>query len=222
MMKILLLEDDVMLNEAICEFLQAQQYQVVNVGDGMQALSKALEEQFDLLILDITVPKLDGLSLLEELHRHKIKTPAIFISALVDIEDITRAFDLGCYDYLKKPFHLRELALRIDRVMNDTTMRQTSSLVNLGMHYRYDSDHKVLLYQDEPQVLTKRQYQIIDILANNLGTVIDFDRFRDEVWDEYVDNATIRAEVSRLKKTLREDLIQNIRAMGYMIDSVKR
>lgn len=219
-MKVLLLEDDVMLNEAISEFLHMKDYDVTSVSDGMQALDRTLQEPFDLLILDITVPKLNGLSLLEELHRQNIMTPAIFISALVDIEDITRAFDLGCYDYLKKPFHLKELDLRIDRVM-DVRGHEMEAL-RLSRHYRYDTPNKVLLYDNEPQVLTKRQHQIIALLADNVGTVVDFDRFRDEIWEEYVDNATIRAEVSRLKKSLNEEFIQNIRAMGYMIDSKHR
>lgn len=219
-MRVLLLEDDVMLNEAINEFLQMRHYRVTTVSDGIQALERTLDEPFDLLILDITVPRLNGLSLLEELHKQKIMTPAIFISALVDIEDITRAFDLGCYDYLKKPFHLKELGLRIDRVMAVHGHQETS--LRLSRHYRYDRTKRVLLYDDEPQVLTKRQHQIIALLSDNVGTVVDFDRFRDEVWEEYVDNATIRAEVSRLKKSLKEEIIQNIRAMGYMIDTRKR
>lgn len=219
-MKVLLLEDDVMLNEAITEFLQTRRYSVVTVGDGMQALEKCLDIPFDLLILDITVPKLNGLSLLEKLHRHKIYTPAVFISALVDIEDITRAFDLGCYDYLKKPFHLKELGLRIERVVAQGT-REVSA-IRLSHHYKYDTKTGMLYYDDEAQMLTKRQHQIVGLLADNINKLVDFEQFRDEVWDEYVDNATIRAEVSRLKKNLKEEFIQNIRAMGYMISSVKQ
>jgi len=220
MMKVLLLEDDVMLNEAISEYLHTKHYNVISVSDGMQALEKTLNEPFDLLILDITVPKLNGLSLLEELHNQNITTPAIFISALVDIEDITRAFDLGCYDYLKKPFHLKELGLRIERVMSEREHEVAPLL--LSTHYRYDQQNRVLLYDAQPQVLTKKQHQIIALLAENVGTVVDFERFRDELWEEYVDNATIRAEVSRLKKALKEEFIQNIRAMGYRIDPSKK
>jgi DNA-binding response OmpR family regulator len=217
-MKVLLLEDDVMLNEAISEFLHMKHYEVISVGDGMQALDRTLSEPFDLLILDITVPRLDGLSLLEELHKQKIMTPAIFISALIDIEGITRAFDLGCYDYLKKPFHLKELGLRIDRVMQDH--QKTIAADVLSKHYRYDRHSHTLLYDGTPQILTKRQHQIIDLLTENIGSVIGFDRFREAVWDrEDVDNATIRAEVNRLKKSLKEDFILNVRAMGYMIDN---
>jgi DNA-binding response OmpR family regulator len=220
-MKILLLEDEVMLAEAIAEFLQSRGDVVVSVQEGNEALERATSEPFDLLILDINVPGIDGLSLLEQLHGKKIRTPAIYISALVDIEDISRAFDLGCFDYLKKPFHLKELALRIDKVMH--AQPQTRQHIRLSSRYSYDSEHSSLMFDNVPQPLSRRQLQIVDLLARNRGRVVEFEEFRTYVWDEvYVDNATIRAEVNRLKKVLKEDFIQNIRALGYMIDLPKK
>jgi len=216
-MKILLLEDELMLNESICEFLDAQGHQVETFVDGLEALASIKESSYDLLILDINVPGMDGLSFLEHIHELKIHSPAIYISALVDIEDISRAYDLGCYDYLKKPFHLKELALRIDRVkiLNETPRVH----LRLSKNYSYDQEHSHLLFNNEPQTLTKRQSQIIDLLARNRGMVVDFDQFSEYIWtDALVDNATIRAEVNRLKKFLKEDVIQNIRGMGYMIE----
>jgi DNA-binding response OmpR family regulator len=216
-MKILLLEDDRMLGDSILEYLNTLGHHVRYVQDGNEAFSAVRDENFDLLVLDINVPGIDGLSVLERLHAYKIHTPAIYISALVDIEDITRAYDLGCYDYLKKPFHLKELALRIDTVMRSSQTPRVH--LRLSKHYSYDTEHSILLFNNEPQVLTKRQHQIIGLLARNRGRVVEFEAFRTYVWEEtYVDNATIRAEVNRLKKTLKEDFIQNIRALGYMID----
>ena len=218
-MKILLLEDELMLNEAITEFLESRGDVVIGVKEGNEALSKAQEERFDLLILDINVPGIDGLSLLEKLHEQKIQTPAIYISALVDIEDISRAFDLGCFDYLKKPFHLKELSLRIDKVMASQPQERKRLHIRLSGRYSYDAERSTLMFDNVPQPLSKRQVQIVDLLARNRGRVVDFEEFRTYVWDEvYVDNATIRAEVNRLKKVLKEDFIQNIRALGYMID----
>jgi DNA-binding response OmpR family regulator len=215
--KILLLEDEQMLSEAINEYLLALGHRVSLLYNGNDALETLKKETFDLLILDINVPGIDGLELLEALHLLKIRTPALYISALVDIEGISRAYDLGCYDYLKKPFHLKELALRIDKVMQSCTLPQ--SHVKLSKSYAYDASTSTLMCDNVTQPLSKRQLQIIDLLACNRGRVVDFDQFRAYVWDEeYVDNATIRAEVSRLKKSLKEDFIQNIRALGYMID----
>ncbi len=219
-MKILLLEDEQMLSEAINEYLLSLGHCVTFYYDGRDALDTLKKETFDLLILDINVPGIDGLDLLEQLHALKIRPPAIYISALVDIEGISRAYDLGCYDYLKKPFHLKELSLRIDKVMQSCTTPQNH--LRLSKSYAYDASTSTLMCDNVTQTLSKRQLQIIDLLARNRGRVVDFDQFRNYVWDEeYVDNATIRAEVSRLKKSLKEDFIQNIRALGYMIDIPK-
>lgn len=206
-----------MLSEAINEYLLSLGHRITSFYDGSDALEILKKETFDLLILDINVPGIDGLELLEQLHQLKIRPPAIYISALVDIEGISRAYDLGCYDYLKKPFHLKELSLRIDKVMQSCTTPQNH--LRLSKSYGYDASTSTLMCDNVTQTLTKRQLQIIDLLARNRGRVVDFDQFRNYVWDEeYVDNATIRAEVSRLKKSLKEDFIQNIRALGYMID----
>lgn len=219
-MKILLLEDEMMLCEAINEYLLSLGHRVVTFSDGSKAFEILTQEMFDLLILDINVPGIDGLDLLEQLHTLKIRPPAIYISALVDIEGISRAYDLGCYDYLKKPFHLKELAIRIDKVMQVCTIPQ--SHLRLSKSYSYDASTSTLLCENVSQPLSKRQLQIIDLLSRNRGRVVDFDQFRTYIWDEeYVDNATIRAEVSRLNKSLKEDFIQNIRAIGYMIDIPK-
>jgi DNA-binding response OmpR family regulator len=135
----------------------------------------------------------------------------------VDIEDISRAYALGCYDYLKKPFHLKELALKIDRVVLSCEVPRVH--LRLSKNYSYDQEHSTLLFNSVPQILTKKQSQIIDLLARNRGRIVDFEQFRTYVWDEQiVDNATIRAEINRLKKFLHENVIQNIRGMGYMID----
>jgi len=216
-MKILLLEDEVMLNESICEFLEGEGHKVESFFDGDKAFERIKNNAYDLLILDINVPGLDGLELLENIHELKIHIPTIYISALVDIEDISRAYDLGCNDYLKKPFHLKELALRLDKVKisNDTPRVH----LRLSKNYSYDQEHSTLLFNQESQTLTKKQAQIIDILARNRGRVVDFDQFCEYVWqDTMIDNATIRAEVNRLKKSLHEDMIINVRGMGYMID----
>jgi len=216
-MKILLLEDEVMLNESICEYLEADGHQMESFYDGLDAYEAIKNSSYDLLILDINVPRLDGLSFLEKIHQLKIHVPAIYISALVDIEDISRAYNLGCYDYLKKPFHLKELSLRIDRIRLDKETPRVH--LRLSKNYSYDQEHSLLLFDNEPQTLTKRQSQIIDLLARNRGMVVDFEQFRIYIWDEQIiDNATIRAEINRLKKFLQDDIIINVRGMGYMIE----
>ena len=216
-MKILLLEDEIMLNESICEYLESDGHKIESFFDGLKAYESVKVSSYDLLILDINVPNIDGLSFLEQMHNLKIHVPTIYISALVDIEDISRAYNLGCYDYLKKPFHLKELSLRIDRVKLEKDTPRVH--LRLSKNYSYDQEHSSLLFENEAQTLSKKQSQIIDLLARSRGMVVDFEKFRIYVWDEQnIDNATIRAEINRLKKFLKEDVIINVRGMGYMIE----
>ena len=189
---------------------------IKSVKDGDECLNLLENNNFDLLILDINVPKLDGLSILEKLHNEKRMVPTIFISALIDIEDITRAFDIGCHDYLKKPFHLKELTLRINKMLK--TSQAPMQHKRLSASYSYNNENSTLYFNNEAQILPKRQNQIVELLANNRSLICNYDMFRDYVWnDDFIDNATIRAEINRVKKVLKEDFIINIRGSGYMV-----
>ncbi len=215
-MKILLLEDELMLNNAISEYLRDIGHMVESFTDGLQVLEN-VNSSFDLLILDINVPKLDGFEILEELNRKKIYIPTIYISALVDIEDITKAYNLGCREYIKKPFHLGELGIKINQILRKD--QKNTSHMRFSEHYSYSKDTQTLYFSGEPQTLTKKQSEIIHILALNINMIVDFERFRIDIWGgENIDNPTIRAEISRLKKALKEDFIKNIRGLGYKID----
>jgi DNA-binding response OmpR family regulator len=216
-MKILLVEDDIMLNEMITEYITSTGHVIISAKTGMESLAILEKEKFDLLILDINLPDIDGFEILERLHEQKRMVPTIYISALIDIEEISRAFDLGCFDYLKKPFHLKELTLRINKILKTRIVPQRHK--RLSKHYSFDSENMTLLYNNEPHILPKRQLQIIELLALNRSLVVQYDMFRTYVWnDDYIDNATIRAEVNRVKTVLKEDFIKNIRGSGYMIE----
>lgn len=216
-MNILLLEDDVMLNRAITQYLQSTEHYVKSARDGNNCLRILEEESFDLLILDINVPDINGFEILERLHEKNKIIPTIYISALIDIEEISRAFELGCYDYLKKPFHLKELTLRINKITQSQIVPKISKKISKS--YSFNINTLTLLYNDEIHALSKRQIQIIQLLARNKNKVVNFDMFREFVWNDFeIDNGTIRAEVNRLKKSLKENFITNIRGIGYMIE----
>jgi len=217
-MKILLLEDELMLQHTMSDFLEEKGHQIHAYADGLSAKEAILAEGFDLLILDINVPRMNGFELLETIREHRIFTPVIFVSALIDIEEVTRGFMLGCADYLKKPFHLKELELRLDNIVRTQHLASENHVI-LGLGYTYDKERKTLFFQGEPQDLTKRQIQIIDLLASHAGIVVNFDMFRNYVWEhDGIDNASIRAEINRFKKVLKEDIVKNIRGMGYKIE----
>lgn len=215
-MKILLLEDDILLNEAITQYLVSEGHALTPVRDGDVCLNILQEHAFDLLILDINVPNIDGLSIVEKLHETKKAAPVIFISTLIDIEDISKAFELGCFDYLKKPFHLKELSLRINKIIQTAQIDHHHK--RLSTCYGFNTQSMTLFFKHEPQTLSKRQLQIIAFLALNKGFICRYEMFMESVWDDIdVDIATIRAEVNRLKSALKEDFIVNIRGVGYTI-----
>jgi len=217
-MKILLLEDELMLRSSIEEYLDALGHKVIAFGNGEEAYEAIKKDIFDLLILDINIPKMSGLSVLKALNEIEHAFPTIFISANVDIDDIAYAFELGASDYLKKPFHLKELGLRIDKIKKEYAIKTLQHVI-LSQKYVFSKEEQMLFYNNTVQVLTKKQLQILTLLSENIGIIVDFEKFRSFVWnDEPIDNATIRAEISRFRKLLKEDFIINLKGVGYKIE----
>lgn len=151
-MKILLLEDELMLNNAISEYLKDIGHMVESFTDG-ESVIEDVDTSFDLLILDINVPKKDGFEILQELNIKKIYIPTIYITALNDIEDITKAYELGCREYLKKPFHLEELGIKINQILKKD--QKLTSHIRFSENYSYSKEKKTLYFSGEPQTLTK-------------------------------------------------------------------
>lgn len=216
-MKVLLLEDELMLQSAIKEYLTDTGYEVTAFEDGQEAYDNISNNSYDLFIFDINTPTMDGLSLLDTLQKEKIYVPTIFISAITEIEQISKAYALGCYDYLKKPFHLKELSLHIERLLKIANIRE-KSFIKISKMYCYDSENQCLLFDGEEQHLTHKQAQIIDVLAKNINKVVDFEMLRHYAWDDSpIDNAIMRAEVHRVRKVLKEDLIKTLKGVGYTL-----
>jgi len=219
-LKVLLLEDELMLQSAISEYLVEMGYDIDAYEDGEDAYGAIQKYNYDLFIFDINTPSIDGLTLLETLQREKIFVPTIFISAITQIEQISKAYELGCYDYLKKPFHLKELTLHIERLLKMTAI-ECKYIVKLSKAYTYDLQKKRLLFDNEEQTLTQKQSQIIHLFASNAQSVVDFDMLRHYVWnDDLVDNATIRAEVHRVRQILKQELITTLKGVGYKLNLI--
>ena len=216
-MKILLLEDELMLQSAITEYLEEVGYEINAFENGKEVLEHVLDHKYDLFIFDINTPGMDGLTLLTTLQDKKIHVPTVFISAITEMEQISQAYALGCYDYLKKPFHLKELNLHIDRLCKIADIR-TKEFVKLSTMYSFNLDKKCLLFDGEEQVLTPKQTQIMQQFALNKNRIIDFEMLRHYIWDDKpVDNAVIRAEIHRLRQVLKEELILTIKGIGYKV-----
>lgn len=216
-MRVLLLEDELMLQSAITEYLVDIGYEVDAFDEGTEVYSHVSDNQYDLFIFDINTPGMDGLTLLTKLQEEKVHVPTIFISAITEIEQISKAYELGCYDYLKKPFHLKELGLHIERLFKIADIR-AKNFVKISKMYCYNLEKKCLLFDGEEQILTHKQSQIMELFAANINRVVDFEMLRHYAWDDNpVDNAIIRAEIHRVRQTLNEDLITTLKGIGYIL-----
>jgi len=158
-MKVLLLEDELMLQGAISEYLGDIGYEVDVFDDGKDVYNHVLDTQYDLFIFDINTPSMDGITLLTKLQESKIHVPTIFISAITEIEQISEAYALGCYDYLKKPFHLKELGLHIDRLCNIADIR-AKNFVKISKMYCYDLKKNVYFLMPKNKHSLKNNHKL--------------------------------------------------------------
>ena len=215
-MKILLLEDEPSLNEFIKKYLTLKGNDVVCYDDGLELLDNVNLYEFDFFIFDINVPNIDGLEVLEFLRGKNINVPVIMISALIDIKDVKKAYTLGCSDYLKKPFELEELELRMESILKQF---QFKKIIDLGENHTYDLISKQMFIDEEAVILSKKQNEILYILIKNRGKVISFSTISDYIYeDEMKDFHTISSHIRDIRKKININLIKNVRGIGYIIN----
>ena len=213
-MKILLLEDNKRLSNLIIEALEEKNYKVDWFEDGKIAL-QSIYNGYDCFVLDINVPGIDGLSLLKELRLMDDKTPAIIISANVELETIKDAYVKGCDEYMKKPFYIYELETRIDKLC-----KRVSKDINLVDGYKYNLDLEKLFDDKNDEVkLAKKEILVFNLFSKNLEKIITFEQIEQYVWEgDLTTNENIRALIKRLRKKLPDDTILSQGGMGYILN----
>jgi len=216
-MKILLLEDEYSLRISITEFLEDIGYEVDGFMNGLDAYDAIYEKTYDLLLLDVSVPLLSGFELLQNIRKDGNQTSAIFLTSLVDLEDLKEGYKRGCCDYIRKPFNLEELELRIDQVFSKI-YHENEENISIGCDISYDIKRSKLLYENSEIVLRKTEKEMLEVLIKHKNIVVSTEMFQDEVWGEYVEPATIRVQLNNLRKKLPEGVIQNRRGLGYIIE----
>jgi len=213
-MKILVLEDNERLANLIVEALEQKKYRVNLFNDGKAAL-EAIDDGYDCFILDINVPGLNGLSLLKEIRLLDNLTPAIIISANVELDTIQEAYIKGCDDYLKKPFYMYELETKIERLC-----KPKSPTIKLLGGFKYCMENEKLLDDKGEEIkLAKKEILLLNLFARNLEKNISFERIEQYVWEgELTTTENIRALVKRLRKKLPEEAIENQGGVGYRLN----
>ena len=198
-MKILLLEDDIALNKSICDALIYSGYSVDTFFDGNDVIDN-LSSIYDLYIMDINVPNISGLELLNLIHNQTCQSKIIMISANTDINIIKNAYNLGCIDYLKKPFHLEELRIKIDMLFSNSN----SLLEELKL--KPDSN------------LSKKEKRFLSLLLNNRHQVTTYQMIDEVVYeDKLMSMDGLRALIRRLRTKLQDDIIKNVLDEGYTV-----
>ena len=176
-MKILLLEDNKRLSNLIIEALEEKNYKVDWFEDGKKALD-SIYNGYDCFILDINVPGIDGLTLLKEIRVMDDKTPAIIISANVELETIKDAYLRGCDEYLKKPFYIYELELKLDKLC-----KKSQNNITLLEGFIYDIDKERLVDPHNEEVkLAKKEILLLNLFSKNLEKIITFEQIEQYVW----------------------------------------
>jgi DNA-binding response OmpR family regulator len=213
-MKILLLEDNKRLSSLIIEALEEKNYKVDWFDDGKKAL-ESIYNGYDCFIFDINVPGIDGLSLLEQLRVMDTKTPTIVISANVELETIKEAYVKGCDEYLKKPFYIYELELKLDKLC-----KKNDESLKLPNNYIYDIDKEKLFDENGEEVkLAKKEILLFNLFSKNLEKIITFEQIEQYVWaGDLTTNENIRALIKRLRKKLPDDTIVSQGGMGYVLN----
>ncbi len=217
-MKILLLEDDYLYRESIQEFLESLGYEVHPFENGEEALDAVYEHHYALLLLDVRVPGMSGYDLLKYLHENNVHLPVIFMTSLTDINNVCMGYELGCSDYIRKPFELRELKYRIQQVLQRAHYHSDQPRLPLMPPFSFDTEEQAL-YRDTLRIdLTPNERNIIIALIHHKGAYVDLETLREEVWDnKEITYATIRMEVKKIREKTDKELIKNQRYLGYAI-----
>ncbi len=221
-MRILIVEDEKDLCQMIAKSLKESGYEVDIANNGNEAMELLDVENYDLIVLDLNLPEIDGMEILEEFRTFNQDTKIIILSARSQIKDKVEGLDKGANDYLSKPFHLDELEARIRSLTrrNFITNNQMLSYKNLN----FDSKKRIVKIDDKEISLTRKELGILEYLLLNRGRPISQEELIDHVWDSSVDlfSNSIRVHISalrkKLKKALKYDPIINRVGLGYQLE----
>ena len=223
MQHILIVEDDLDIQDLLRNFLQEVGYEITIASDGMEAIALFSSAHFDLILLDIMLPKIDGFTVCELIHKQS-QVPIIMLTALNGEEEQIRGLDLQVDDYITKPFSMPILIRKIAAVLRRSMMipdqeHQTISYTNLTL----DLDSYSASVNGESHELTQREFEVLRELLLNQGRVLTRQNLLDRLWkyDFYGDERVVDTHIKNLRKKLGIDFIQTIRGVGYKIDKEK-
>lgn len=219
--KILLLEDDLSLNEIIKDALEEENFKVFCAYDTQEALDKAYEENFDLWIFDVKVPQGNGFDVLKQLRQSSKNTPAIFLTSLSMLDNVKEGFLAGCDDYIKKPFDIDELILRIKNILKRQFNYQNDDIILLNneKNIYFNLIDKTLYENNRIVNLTNKEKDLLALLLKHRPNFVNLDVIFKEIWnfDEEPIIMSLRVYIKNLRKILGKESIINQRNIGYAL-----
>jgi len=218
-MKILLLEDDYTYQESIQDSLEEMGYTVDAYEDGQKALDALFERHYHLALLDIRVPHVNGYEILKEIRQSKLDLPIIFITSLTDINNLSLGYELGCNDYIRKPFSLKELQYRVSQAINTYHMRTTLEGIELAQGFSYHIEDHTLWCGSIQIILSNNETKLLFLLVKNRGNFVSTERIHAYIWEgkEIGDN-DIRMLIKKVRDKTNKELIITAKGIGYKIE----
>jgi DNA-binding response OmpR family regulator len=217
-MRLLLVEDDSLLGKAVRTGLEQQGHAVDWVLDGEAAEAAVASNDYAALVLDIGLPKQDGMALLKKLRAKGNTVPVVIITARDDIAERIAGLDGGADDFIVKPFDLQELGARLRAVVRRASGRASSDIVH-GL-LKVDPAARTVILDDKPIALTAREFAILTHLLENRGKVLSKQQLQESLysWSDEIESNTVEVHVHHLRRKLGRELIKTMHGMGYMID----
>lgn len=218
-MRILLVEDDHHLARTMLGMLREHHDTVDWIDDGQKAANAIADEHFDLVLLDLTLPRKDGLDVLKDVRKRGVPTPIIILTARGDMNEKLTGLDAGADDYMTKPFVMAELKARIRAVTRRAEGKADSSLV-VG-HLKLNPEHGQLFLADSAVTLPRAEFQILHYLMRHPDQVATRRRLEDQLygWDHGAESNALEVHIHHLRRRIGKTLIRTVRGVGYMLDS---
>jgi len=213
---ILLLEDDLSLNATIKQFLEHNNYRVFSAFDALEAKDILYENRVDLMLLDIKVPYQNGFDFLLDVRDDGNNSPAIFITSLNSVDDVTRGFDIGCDDYIRKPFALKELQVRVE-VLLKRHFGTIKDEVDMGRGYKFDVKEIFLSKDGKKIALKTKEINLLALFLKRKDELLTYEDIFNNLWayGDTPSHGSLRAYIAKLRNYLGKDKIETIKNIGY-------
>ncbi|MBO4996333.1 MAG: response regulator transcription factor [Muribaculaceae bacterium] len=223
--KVLFVEDEADLTLIVADTLRGLGYDVVTAADGVEGLDRYRSEGADIIVADVMMPRMDGFTMAKGIRKMSPEVPLLFLTAKSTIDDVEEGFEIGANDYLKKPFELRELIVRIKSLLKRYGVnRQEDMKYQIGA-YSFNVTTQTLSYEEKSTELSHFESKILERLAANIGKTVDASELMIAVWqrDEPSNRNSLHGYIHKLRRALRHDpniSIINQRGFGYMLTIV--